>query len=359
MNQSLIDDQKLQEVLNFRLHPKQLAVVESQARFKILAAGRRFGKSLLGAYLATRTLLAPETRSWIVAPTNDLTEKIWREVLKWSLREIAPAVRNTWTARGNWRIETKLNSVLECKSADDPTALLGEALDLLILDEASRVKEIAWTGSLRPTLADRKGSAVFISTPKGKNWFYQLYLKGLNNDGIYESWQLKSEDNPYLDKGEITQAKKDTPLTFTQEWEAQFLEDAGQVFRKIRENATGAFEEPQEGLRYVMGTDLAKAEDFTVSVVMRLDNRHIVAWDRFQGITWDMQMPRIAELSKRYNNAKVLIDSTGVGDPVYDTLRATGTYVDPYKFTQPSKENLIRGLMIALENNEVTYPEIV
>jgi hypothetical protein len=108
-----------------------------------------------------------------------------------------------------------------------------------------------------------------------------------------------------------------------------------------------------------MGTDLAKAEDFTVSVVMRLDNRHIVAWDRFQGITWDMQMPRIAELSKRYNNAKVLIDSTGVGDPVYDTLRATGTYVDPYKFTQPSKENLIRGLMIALENNEVTYPEIV
>lgn len=247
---------------------------------------------------------------------------------------------------------------MECKSADDPTALLGEALDLLIIDEASRVKEIAWTGSLRPTLADRKGQAVFISTPKGKNWFYQLYLRGLNNDGIYQSWQLKSEYNPYLDKEEIAQAKIDTPLTFTQEWEAAFLEDAGQVFRKIRENATGAFEEPQEKIRYVMGTDLAKAEDFTVSFVVRTDNQRVVAWDRFQGITWDMQIPRIASLSKRYNNARILIDSTGVGDPVYDTLRTAGAVIEPYHFTNPSKENLIRGLMIALEQNEITYPEI-
>lgn len=251
-----------------------------------------------------------------------------------------------------------MGSMVECKSADDPKALLGEELDLLIVDEASRVKEVAWVESLRPTLASRKGKAVFISTPKGKNWFYQLYLRGLKKDGIYESWKLPSRENPYLDPEEIEQAKKDAPLTFQQEWEAEFIEDAGQVFRKIRENAIGHFEDPQEGVRYVMGTDLAKAEDFTVSFVVREDTKMVVAWDRFQGVTWDMQVPRISALAKRYNNAKILIDSTGVGDPVYDTLKTAGARIDGYKFTNPSKEALVRGLMIALENNEITYPEI-
>lgn len=313
---------------------------------------------MLGAYLAVKTLIVPETRIWVVAPTNDLTEKIWREILGWSFREFKPIVESRWIARGNWRITTKMGSMVECKSADDPKALLGEALDLLIVDEASRVKEIAWTESLRPTLADRKGKAVFISTPKGKNWFYQLYLRGLKGDGIYESWKLPSTSNPYIDKEEILAAKSDAPMTFKQEWLAEFIEDAGQVFRKIRENAVGRFEEPQEGARYVMGTDLAKAEDFTVSFVIRQDTGMVVAWDRFQGITWDMQVPRISALAKRYNNAKILIDSTGLGDPVYDTLRTAGSNIEGYKFTNPSKEALVRGLMIALENNEVTYPEI-
>ncbi len=274
------------------------------------------------------------------------------------MREIKPAVKQIWTAQGRWRIETKLESVLECKSADDPVALIGEGLDLLLVDEAPRIKEIAWTEALRPTLVDRKGFAVFIGSPKGKNWFYNLHLRGLKKDGVYESWQLPSRENPYLDLAEIEQARIDAPLTFEQEYEAKFMDDAGQVFRKISENAIAQYEDPQPDVQYVMGTDLAKTEDWTVSCVMRMDNHHVVAYDRFQGLTWDMQTPRIAELATRYNSAKILIDSTGVGDPIYDTLRATGSNVEGYKFTNPSKENLIRGLMIALENNEISYPEI-
>lgn len=339
-------------------------MIADNSRFRTLNAGRRFGKSLLGAYLGTYELLKPNRRIWVVAPTNSLTEKIWRELLPWFGLPGGPlctVTKQIYRAKGNWRIVTKHNSFLECKSADDPTSLIGEGLDLLIMDEASRVKTIAWEQSLRPTLSDRLGKAVFISTPRGKGtWYHKQYLKGLDG-GNCSSWSLPSNANPYFPKSEWDEVLKefgaDSPV-FQQEYMAQFIDDAGAVFRNIRACIGGEFKEPEKDVRYVMGTDLAKVSDWTVSFVMRADTRQIVAYDRFQGISYDMQIPRIGNLSKKYNNAMVLVDSTGVGDPVYDLLRATGVNARPFKFTNPSKENLVRGLMIALENKEVSYPEI-
>jgi len=351
----------LQKIINFYLFDKQEEIILDDSRFKFLNAGRRFGKSLLGAYFATYEVLQSNKRIWIVAPTNSLTEKIWREVYKWFLGPLSPFVENIYTARGNLKLITKTGSFIECKSTDDPTGLIGEGLDLLIGDEASRIKEVAWREALRPTLSDRKGKGIFISTPKGsKNWYFRDYRKGFKNELNYKSWNCRSIDNPYFPKDEwehlIQEFGIDNPI-FRQEFLAEFIDDVGSVFRNINACVDGDFEEPFTLGKYSMGVDLAKTTDYTVCYVIRHDTRHIVAWDRYNNVPYDDQIERIVSLSKKYNNANILLDSTGVGDPVFDLLR-NRVNIKPYKFTNLSKENLIKGLVIALENKEITYPNI-
>ena len=141
----------------------------SRARFKVLAAGRRWGKSSLGVILALRTGLEGG-RAWWVAPTYPIAQLGWR-VLKQLSRKI-PGVE----IREDDRIvRLPGGGEIQVKSADNPDSLRGAGLDGVVLDEAAYVKEEAWTESLRPALADRQGWALFISTPNGLNWFHRLY----------------------------------------------------------------------------------------------------------------------------------------------------------------------------------------
>ena len=357
-----IRHKNLQKIIKFNPHPIQEEIILDPSRFKILNAGRRFGKSLLGAYIGTYEVLQSNKRIWIVAPTNALTEKIWREVLNWFLGPLNPLVKQVYTAKGNLRLVLKNGSWLECKSTNDPTALIGEGLDLLIIDEASRVKDIAWKEALRPTLSDRQGKLVAISTPKGsKNWFYQDFRKGNKRELGYRSWKLPTNANPYFPKDEwehiIKEFGEENPV-FRQEFLGEFIDDVGAVFKGIHKCIDGDFEQPLPNVKYSIGIDLAKINDFTVKFVIRNDTRQIVYMERYNQVPYDEQIEKIISLSKKYNNANILIDSTGVGDPVYDLLKRSGCNIRPFKFTNPSKENLIRGLIIALENKEVTYPRI-
>ena len=362
MKTMIIKHNNLQRIINFNPHPIQQEIITNPARFKILNAGRRFGKSLLGGYLATYQALQSNQRIWVVAPTNALTEKIWREIYSWFIGPLNPLVENIYNSRGSFKLLLKNGSWIECKSTDDPTGLLGEGLDLLIMDEASRIKEIAWKESLRPTLSDRMGKMVAISTPKGsKNWFYESYRKGVKQEDNYKAWNMPTNANPHFPEAEwqqiIQELGEDNP-TFRQEFLAEFIDDVGAVFKNIHSCIGGDFEHPIAGVKYSIGVDLAKTQDYTVKMVIRQDTRQIVAMERYNQVPYDEQINKIMNLSKRYNNANILIDSTGVGDPVYDLLKRNGANIKPFKFTNPSKENLIRGLIIALENKEVSYPKI-
>jgi len=352
----------LQRILNFKPHQIQEDIILDNSRFKILNAGRRFGKSLLGAYLATYEILQSNKKVWIVAPTNALTEKVWREIYSWFVGNLNPLVEQIYTSKGNLKIILKNGSFLECKSSDDPVALIGEGLDLLIIDEASRVKDVAWREALRPTLSDRQGRLVAISTPKGsKNWFYKEFRRGLDNELGFKSWKMPTNANPYFPKEEWEQIIREFGIEnpiFKQEFLAENIDDVGNVFRNILACVKGEFEEPDINEKYSIGIDLAKTQDFTVKCVIKHSSRQVVAFQRYNNVNYDEQIENIISLSKKYNNANILIDSTGVGDPVYDLLKKENANVKPFKFTNPSKENLIRGLMIALEEKSISYPHI-
>ena len=142
---------------------------------------------------------------------------------------------------------------------------------------------------------------------------------------------------------------------FQQEFGGEFLEGSGSVFRKVRECATGGWKEPKNGASYTAGLDLAKVEDFTVLLVMDRA-REVVFLDRFNRLDWSLQVNRIHTAGERYRRARILCDSTGVGEPIFESLRKAGCAVDPYPFTQKSKAALIDNLSLMLEQRKITLP---
>ncbi|MBI1853414.1 MAG: hypothetical protein HYR85_23995 [Planctomycetes bacterium] len=108
-------------------------------------------------------------------------------------------------------------------------------------------------------------------------------------------------------------------------------------------------------MRYVIGLDLAKVEDYSVIVVLDREKK-VVHVDRFNRIDWGLQIERIRATSERYNRAVVYCDTTGQGEPIYEALCKTGMYVEPYTFTSKSKAALVDNLAMMLEKRELTLP---
>jgi hypothetical protein len=142
---------------------------------------------------------------------------------------------------------------------------------------------------------------------------------------------------------------------FRQEYGAEFLEGSGSVFAHVRDCATGTWTEPKRGGRYWAGLDLAKVEDYTVLLIMD-EQRNVVFVDRFHRLDWGTQVARIEGQVRRYNDARVHCDVTGVGDPIYEALRKENLEVVAYPFTPKSKTALVNALVLMLEQRSIALP---
>jgi phage terminase large subunit-like protein len=286
----------------------------------------------------------------------ELTQKVFEYFLRWIIK-IEPKTQRLVSYRPFPQIKLSEGFWVQCKSAENPQSLLGEGLDLLVVDEAAQVNRRTYEQYIFPTTTDRKGRTVFISTPFGQNWFYQKWM-GCRREADGESFQFKTKDNPYFPSGEWERTKKLLPeQVFNQEYEASFLPDAAAVFRGvediIKDNAES---DVQREHRYVMGVDLGKHEDFTVLTVIDKWNNNVVYWDRFKQIDYPFQKKRIKATAERYNKARIYIDSTGVGEPIFEDLRRDGMFIDDFKFTKKSKKDLVEKLSIFMEQKLVFIP---
>lgn len=347
--------------LDYRPHPGQLAIHASKAPRRIVACGVRWGKTRCAAMEGLAATMSPCDRSfgWVVAPTYDLADKVFREILYLSARYLQHYVVSI--KEGERRVVLRNMgggiSEVRAKSADNPVSLLGEGLDWVIADEAARLKPAIWESHLSQRLIDKKGWALLISTPKGKGWFFDLFRRGQSDDPDYASWNAPSVQNPHLDPSVIEAERNRLPdRVFQQEFSGQFLEGAGQVFRNVRESATGEFREPVSGERYFAGLDLAKVEDFTVLTILN-KQCEVVFFDRFHRLDWSVQVARIQAATERYNQALINCDTTGSGEPVFESLRKAGCRVEPYPFTQRTKSALVDNLSMMLERGELTLPK--
>jgi hypothetical protein len=319
-----------------------------------MCAGRRTGKSNVAAYIALKMLLEPNKNIWVVSPTYDLSQKVFNYVVRW-FALVAPSQRGGISNRPYPKIKTAAGSTLECKSAENPTSLLGEEIDLLIIDEASRVPRRVWEQFLFPTLASRKGSAIFISTPMGKNWFYEEWVKAKDHGAAFN---FPSYTNPHFSQEEWERAKNKLPADiFSQEYEAAFLDDAAALFKGV-DAIIGdeVLAEPVQGHGYVMGVDIARHNDFTVLTVIDTYNNHVVYIERFNKIDYNLQKERIKAVAEKYK-ARVLVDSTGVGNPIFEDLSRESVMVEDYRYTgSKAKQNIIDKLSIFIQQRRITIP---
>ena len=298
--------------------------MQSDARFRVLACGRRWGKTRLGALLCLRTGLS-RGRAWWVAPSYKMAHVGWRLVT-----QLAAQIPGAEIRRADQLVALPGGGTVQVRSADNPQALRGEGLDFLVMDECAFIQEAAWTEALRPALSDRLGHALFISTPKGRNWFWRAWVRGQEPDSGWCSWQFPTVTNPYILPSEIEEARRTLPeRIFQQEYLAMFLDDAGGVFRRVLDAAV-AKEQPCaiEGHQYVMGVDLARKVDYTVITVLDLSLQppQMVAMDRFNQTDWNIQVERIKAMANRFQVQQVVVDQTGVGDPIVQQLRRELSY---------------------------------
>ncbi len=357
----MIAQSKLFKKIGWEPHIGQKPVVEAFENKRNLAicAGRRWGKSQLCGEIALYTLLSgADKRVWVVSPTYELSKKVFNYSLKW-LSKAAPSQfrKENITSRPFPRIKLDNGSWMECKSATEPQGLLGEELDLLIIDEASRIPKDVWETYLFATTASRKGKTLIIYTPFGKNWFYETWNRW-HEEEENAAFQFSSKDNPYLPEGEWERAMNNLPETvFKQEYAANFLDDAAVVFRGVRKIVQeDILEDARFDRRYVLGVDLGKINDFSVLTVLDTYSHNVVYFDRFKEIDFPMQKARIKSVAQRYNNARIIIDSTGLGDPISDDLKREGLMVDDIKLSNKSKQQVVEKLSLYIEQGAVSIP---
>lgn len=210
----------------FRLTKPQLEILRDPHRFKIVNAGRRFGKSFVSGAAILEQVSVSNSVIWYVAPTWDMAKKImWDDWLPKN-------VPKDWIAEVNKMDKAYKfinGSILYVVTADNPEHLRGSSLNRVILDECGFMKDGVWE-IVRPALADKKGDAILVSTPKGYNWFYKMYKEALENDD-WAAFQYTTVDGGNVDAEEIEAARKSmSPKMFAQEFLASFENLASRVY---------------------------------------------------------------------------------------------------------------------------------
>jgi len=343
--------------INEQVHPGQQAVIESEARFRILACGRRWGKTKTCARIARDAALehGQDYLVWWVSPTYLQSDIGFRELVKETPDELVLDIN-----RSRRRLTYVTGVRVEFKTAEKPDHLRGEGVDLLIIDEAAQIDQYAWENALSPTLADNHDSRmVAISTPRGRNFFYHMYARGQDPDeDQYASWNRPSTDKPWIDHEFIDEQKRTIPdRVFQQEYEAQFVDDTGGVFTGVRERNVQDYDwrEYRGQGPWTLGVDFARTQDWTV--ITALDNRGKLAhFDRIRDTGWPQIQAAVERAHDRYEG-EVRVDATRDNKIVSDLERA-GIPVRPVKFTPQQKTELIENLAAKLENGEIILPDI-
>ena len=321
-------------------HINQVPILNSKKRFRVVMCGRRFGKSELSQIeIITESLKGHQVA--YITPTYNLAKTFFDKLAK-----AVPFPAN----RSELTISLPTKGSIQFFTGERLDNLRGRKFHLVVVDEASFIPNLedGWLNSIRPTLTDYIGRALFLSTPKGKNYFYSLFMKGGEPD--WEAFRFTTYDNPHISKAEIDDARVQLPeVVFEQEYMANPAENAANPFGSqfIQQCIYPLSTQPAA----VYGIDLAKSTDWTVILGMD-SNGNTCYFDRFQ-TDWRTTKQKIQALPK----AAILIDSTGVGDPITEDLQRDGLDVTGFKFSQTSKQQLMEGLQAAIHQRKISFPD--
>ena len=359
--------------LSFELLPWQKQVFQDTTRFKVIVAGRRCGKSRLSAVsLLVEGLRCPQGSAVMyVAPTQGQARQIIWDVLMELGRDVIQS-----SHVNNMDITLINGAKIYVRGSDRPDTLRGVSLTYLVLDEVADIKSETWEKVLRASLSDKKGNALFIGTPKGRNWFYDMYNLGKSeNDSEWKSWHFTTKDNPLIDPQEIEGAKKTlSSFSFKQEYEASFDNAGTDLFK---EHWIKYGEEPTDGVWYI-AIDLAgftnvnysstrqkKLDESAIAVVKVTDDGD---WfiKKIEHGRWDVKEAagRILKNIKEFKPMGVGMERGTVRNAVLpylsDLMRSNNVYASIHDLTHGGKqktERVVWALQGRFEHGKVILNE--
>lgn len=378
--------------LDYTPHPAQQKFHNSNARFRVLDCGSRFGKDRCSTMESIDyflkclnedrpTSMIPSVYWWIIAPTERMAKQNWNELKKYFPRDLIEEVSNAGMS-----MQTKWGGLIEVRSAYDPESLVGVGLDLVTITEAARIADldIVWANleqrlnSPGRGLKGKGGIGIINSSPKGRNYFYKMWTWGQKNHADYdpdwESWKFSTWDNPEMAvKGnEIKYDRHGRPVTYkerlkrrlgkrryNQDIMADFLGDNTNCFPDFESNCVVRvpyglnsnekadflkdWRNPKPYKRYLIGYDPARISDMPPLVVVDEDTGYIVRIVNMSGKNWNGQYDTIAYYSRMYNHASVVFSKTG-HETIAEELEKRGISVITLNEQGANKENLVTNL---------------
>ena len=344
-------------------HAGQRAVRLGRKRMTWLAAGRRWRKTTLCVSLMIESALTGQPIVW-GAPTYDQVWTAWEETQR-ACRGVATFNQSRMTAvlgRG----------AMIFRSLDDPDNARSKTAGGIVVDEAADVAEVAYVEVLLPMLMDTGGWFIAAGTPKGRNWFWRECMAAASGDRpdsiLFQAPSLGVRitpdglvrdphplENPHLSFEEIAHLYRTMPeRAFRQEILAEFIDDAGGVFRRVSDAATAQPADRVEGHTYVMGCDWGKYNDYTVLTVIDATTHDLVALDRFHQIDYRLQLGRVLALYERYQPDVIIAEKNSMGDPITEQLYYEHNLpVKAFTTTNASKAKIIDGLSLAFERSQL------
>lgn len=348
------------KVTGFTPHDGQWKVInsilESDSKFFTLSVGRQWGKSMLGMNMLLYWAFndSPCKILW-VSPVYSQTNKVQKE--------LAQAIKSSNLIESiNYSdnyLKLKNGSEIIFRSAERYDNIRGYTFDYAILDEAAFMKAEAWREAIRPTMAVNGKKVLFLSTPKGKNWFYEIFSLGKRSEGFvanerYLSFTAPSSDSPYITQDEIEDARLTLPPNiFKQEYLAEFLDDGGEVFSNLEQVSMSQWP-TNKSTKYFAGIDLGRQEDFTVVTIINEESQ-VVDIYRANQKPWDQLVKECSEFVNKYN-AITQVEVNSIGDVIFEQLRSKIKKITPFITSSRSKVDIIEQLIYALNNNSLQIP---
>lgn len=336
--------------------PYQLEYHKTQKRFKVCVFHRRGGKSKMALNEQVRKTQIRKGIYYYFLPTyRQAKQVIWDELVD---QHIPKNIVKDFN-KSELAIYYRNGSIQRFVGCEDVNKHRGiNAIDI-VLDEYSEMNPELWTAILQPVLRENKGTATFIFTPKGRNHAWEILqtAKQHPNNWFYSIKDVDATGG--ISPEEMELAKSETPQVFIdQEYYCKFVDDASAFFRRIKENTYDAdnFEVEQAHL-FQLGVDIAKYHDWTVLTPFNLNTFKVGKQDRFNQIDWNLQKARIEASARRHNDARIIIDATGVGDPIVEDLQRQQLDIEPYKFNVTSRQQLLDNLAILLEQDKIKIPD--
>lgn len=342
-----------------------LKALDSGINRAVIVWNRRSGKDKTCFNLMIKKACERVGTYYYFLPTRVQAKKvIWDNIDNdgFKMLDHVPAELIKATNGTELKIELINGSIIQLVPADEfKKSGVGANPVGVVFSEYSVTAPDAWQ-FVSPILAVNGGWAIFNFTPRGKNHAWELLQRAINNDKWFHEI-LTVDDTQVLSKENLEEERVNMPESlFKQEYYSEFLEGAGQFFKRIRQNCYDKSLFLEESGDFQLGVDLAKYQDWTVLTPFNLNTFIAYPQDRFNQVDWNLQKAKIEASARRHNDALIWPDSTGVGDPIVEDLKARGLRIGGedgkgFKFNETSRQNLLNNLAILLEQDKIKIPD--